>query len=147
LVPGASYNIGTGRLGDLIEPVTLLGLAQRLAKVLPATATGVRVAGNHESAIKRIALCGGAGDAFIEQAYDSGADVYITSDLRHHPVQEAREKALAQNRSMAFIDVSHWAAEWIWLQGAAETLSRLHPSIEFKVCELRTDPWDFVVTQ
>ena len=48
-------------------------------------------------------------------AQAAGADVYVTSDLRHHPVSEHREGAGA----CAVIDVPHWAAEWTWLPVAA----------------------------
>ena len=147
LVPSQWSGVGSGRIGELPQQITLLELAKRLAIVLPPTASGIRVSGDHETLVKTIALCGGAGDAFIGQALKSAADVYITSDLRHHVVQEALESASAENRIISFIDVSHWAAEWVWLHNAANQLRVLHPSIEFVVCELRTDPWDFVVTQ
>jgi dinuclear metal center YbgI/SA1388 family protein len=147
LIPSEWASVGSGRVGNLTEPSTLLELSRQLAGILPPTATGIRVSGDHDALITRVALCGGAGDAFIDAAFDTGAQVYITSDLRHHRVQEARERALAENRSMAFIDVSHWASEWLWLQVAASQLSKLHPTIDFQVCDLRTDPWDFVITQ
>jgi putative NIF3 family GTP cyclohydrolase 1 type 2 len=76
-----------------------------------------------------------------------GADVYVSSDLRHHPVQDAIEQALASGKQMALIDVSHWAAEWLWLEVAANQLAQRFPKVQFVVSHLRTDPWDFVVTQ
>ena len=39
------------------------------------------------------------------------ADVYLTSDLRHHPASEFREHGVAR----PLVDVAHWAAEWTWL--------------------------------
>ena len=147
LVKTSVAGIGSGRIGTLPQAQTLLSLAQRLGTVLPSTAGGIKVAGNHESTISRVGLCGGAGDSFIEAAYEQGADVFITSDLRHHPVQEALEKAAAEGREISFIDVSHWAGEWVWLNNARDALKLLHPDVHFEVSDLRTDPWDFVVTQ
>jgi putative NIF3 family GTP cyclohydrolase 1 type 2 len=115
--------------------------------VLPSSATGVRVAGSFETRIRTVAVCGGAGDSFIEGAYDSGADVYVTSDLRHHPVQEILERSIAEKRSFALIDISHWAAEWMWLEWAAADIQGRFASVQVVVSELRTDPWDFAVTQ
>jgi len=43
--------------------------------------------------------------------------------------------------------VSHWAAEWLWLDTAAGQLRQAMPDIDVVVSELRTDPWDFVVMQ
>jgi dinuclear metal center YbgI/SA1388 family protein len=138
---------GHGRIGALDEPTSLGAFAKFVARVLPPTASGVRVAGSFDTPIRVVALCGGAGDSLIESAYSSGADVFVTSDLRHHPVQEIQERALAENRSFALIDISHWAAEWIWLEWAAEDIHGRFASVQVVVSELRTDPWDFAITQ
>ncbi len=71
----------------------------------------------------------------------------MTADLRHHPAQDAKEHALVAPSPMALIDVSHWASEWLWLDVAAEILAKEFSDIQFVVSQIRTDPWDFVVTQ
>lgn len=147
LVAASEPSEGHGRIGELPNEMRLGDFARLLAKVLPSTASGVRVAGNFDQPVRRVAVCGGAGDSFIPAALASGADVYVTSDLRHHPVQDAREQALLKNGSPAIIDVAHWASEWLWLDVAAEQLSNLFPNVQFVVSQIRTDPWDFVVTQ
>jgi dinuclear metal center YbgI/SA1388 family protein len=139
--------IGHGRIGQLAEPIKLGDFARAIAKVLPATASGVRVAGDFNQLVRTVAVCGGAGDEFIPNAQELGADVYVTSDLRHHVTQEAREESIARKQPMALIDVSHWASEWLWLNQAASQLKALHPELELLVSDLRTDPWEFVVTQ
>ena len=146
IVASAVPGTGTGRVGDLAEPLTLGRLALTLAGILPATATGIRVAGHYETIISRVALCGGAGDSLLFEPAVERADVFITADLRHHPASEARERALL-GLGPALIDVSHWASEWLWLEVAAEKLRAALPLLTVTVSELRTDPWDFVVTQ
>lgn len=140
-------NIGHGRIGRCSNEVSLGEFAQGIARILPSTATGVRVAGSFDSPVQRIALCGGAGDSFIEAAYLAGADVYVTSDLRHHPAQESLERAKAEGRQFALVDISHWAAEWLWLNWAAADIQGRFASVQVVVSEIRTDPWDFAVTQ
>ncbi|MEY4262490.1 MAG: hypothetical protein RLY88_198 [Actinomycetota bacterium] len=147
LVPSSDHSIGHGRIGQLASPITLGDFARQVAGVLPSTATGVRVAGDYDQLISRVALCGGAGDSFIGDAINAGADVYLSSDLRHHPVQDAREHSLLNGGKPAIIDISHWAAEWLWLEVAAKQLSQEFSQVQFVVSHLRTDPWDFVVTQ
>jgi len=137
---------GHGRIGRLSEPQTLGEFASLVARTLPNTASGVRVAGRYDQVVERVALCGGAGDSFIPAAFASGADVYLTSDLRHHVVQDARESVLI-GREISLVDVSHWAAEFMWLDIAAAQLRNIYPELQVEVCDLRTDPWDFVVTQ
>ena len=144
--PGALAGTGIGRVGNLPEVTTLGTLARVLADLLPNTAGGVKVSGDFNAAISRVALCGGAGDSLLATDAVRGSDVYITSDLRHHPAQEAREQALVSG-GPALIDVSHWASEWLWLDTAASQLKKQFPDIDVEVSDLRTDPWDFLVVQ
>ena len=138
---------GIGRVGTLPHPTTLGRLAAHLARVLPATATGIRVSGEYTAPVSTVALCGGAGDSLLGAPAVVGADVYITSDLRHHPASEARETALHATGTPYLIDVSHWASEWLWLDAAAAALRSALPDLTVTVSDLRTDPWDFVVPQ
>jgi len=146
ITAGKNPGTGIGRVGNLSRPISLGDLAQQLAKILPHTAGGVKVSGDYAHPITRVALCGGAGDSLLSEPHVVSADVFITSDLRHHPSQEAREQARISG-GPALIDVSHWASEWLWLETAASQLQALLPDVRFSVSELRTDPWDFLVVQ
>ena len=144
ITSGAVPGTGIGRIGRLPKPTTLGHLAHTMLALLPATASGVRVAGDYAAPITTVALCGGAGDSLLRNPQVLAADVYITSDLRHHPAQEAREQALCVG-GPALIDVSHWASEWLWLEPAAVQLRADLPGVSVTVSELNTDPWDFAV--
>ena len=145
LVPSAiDAALGIGRVGDLAEPTTLGRFARGLADILPATAQGIRVAGEYDRPVTRVALCAGAGDSLLANPLVLDADVYVTSDLRHHPASEARENARV-GRGPALVDVSHWASEWLWLDVAAQQLREALPGVEVTVSELRTDPWEFSI--
>lgn len=127
-VPGAA---GTGRVGVLPTQLTLAGFAALAGRALPATVSGGRVAGDLAAPVRTVAVCGGAGDAYLRQATASGADVYLTADLRHHVATEH----LADG-GCALVDVSHWSSEWPWLPVAAE---RLHAALERSGTTVRTD--------
>jgi dinuclear metal center YbgI/SA1388 family protein len=146
IVPGESPARGIGRVGVLAESTTLGHLARVLAEALPSTASGIRVSGDYDQPVSRVALCGGAGDSLLSEPAVLGADVYITSDLRHHPASEFRENARLAG-GPALIDVSHWASEWLWLDTAARELRAALPGVTVTVSELRTDPWDFTIVQ
>jgi putative NIF3 family GTP cyclohydrolase 1 type 2 len=115
--------------------------------VLPPAAGGIRVAGPADALVSRVAVVGGAGDDRFDAVRASGADVYVTADLRHHPALEAREEA--RGGTPYLVDAGHWATEWLWLQSARSELARelgeRGTSLELHICTLRTDPWDFVV--
>lgn len=132
---------GTGRVGD-VDAMTLEEFAQRVASALPRTAGGVRVAGDSTRTVRRVALVGGAGDFLLDSMARSDADVYVTSDLRHHPASEFLEKD-----GPALIDVAHWAAEWTWLPVVAARLTaQWGATVETRVSTLCTDPWTMLVT-
>ena len=144
LEPDSDPSIGLGRVGRLPVATTLGALARLIADTLPATAQGVRVAGEYQQPVTTVAVCAGAGDSLLANPEVAAADVFVTSDLRHHPASEARERARL-GRGPALIDVSHWASEWLWLDVAAEQLRSALPGVAVTVSELRTDPWDFAI--
>ncbi|MCD5344515.1 Nif3-like dinuclear metal center hexameric protein [Arthrobacter sp. AK04] len=139
---------GIGRVGDLPEAVSLGDFAARVFGILPSVAGGVRVSGDKDGLVRRIAVCGGAGDSLFNEVRASNADVYVTADLRHHPASEAREASL--NGRPYLIDVSHFASEWLWLPAAAAALGNVLADqghdVEIQVSTTNSDPWDFILT-
>lgn len=129
---------GSGRLGVLSEPMLLREFAARVRDALPQHHGATRVAGDLDRHVRSVALCGGSGDFLLPAATACGADVYVTSDLRHHVVSEHLE----QPGAAAVIDVPHWAAEWTWLPVAAREVSaRLGGTVKTHVSTIVTDPW------
>lgn len=139
---------GIGRVGDLADVMTLGDFAARVFEILPSVAGGVRVAGDKDALVRRVAVCGGAGDSLFDAVRASGADIYVTADLRHHPASEAREEAVEGRPYL--IDVSHFASEWLWLPPAAEALRNVLSdqghNVEIRVSATNSDPWDFILT-
>ncbi|MGV1006447.1 MAG: Nif3-like dinuclear metal center hexameric protein [Candidatus Nanopelagicales bacterium] len=136
---------GAGRVGRLPTPTTLRGFARLVDQTLPRTAHGVRVAGDPARPVSRVALCGGSGASLLGTATATGADVYLTSDLKHHQASEHLESG-----GPALVDVAHWAAEWMWLLPAARLLAadaaangwHIRPMVSTTV----TDPWTMHLT-
>jgi dinuclear metal center YbgI/SA1388 family protein len=127
---------GTGRIGTVPE-TTLADFAAHVATVLPPTAQGVRVGGDPHRVVRRVAVCGGAGDFLLDELAGTDVDAYVTSDLRHHPAGEFLEKD-----GPALVDVAHWAGEWLWLPVVEARLrAALGDTVETRVSTLPTDPW------
>ena len=124
--------------------MTLAEFGDLVAAALPATRHGVRVAGDLAGVVRRVAVCGGAGDSLMGDARAAGADVYVTADLRHHRVQEHLDAG-----GCAVVDVAHWASEWPWCPQVAELLPQAladvtgaaPDSVDILVSEASTDPW------
>jgi dinuclear metal center YbgI/SA1388 family protein len=137
-----SFQSGHGRVGMLQTAVTLEQLAKKIHELLPATSAPIRIAGELTQKISKVALVGGSGAGFIEDAISSGADCFITSDLKHHATLDLVSD---QSQKMCLIDVSHYAAESLWLIAAVSELSKLVPGVEFIISEVSTDPWSMSI--
>jgi dinuclear metal center YbgI/SA1388 family protein len=131
---------GLGRVCELESPLTLREFAARAAASLPATAQGVRVAGDPEAMIRTVAVSGGSGDSLFDDVRAAGVDAFLTADLRHHPVSEARAHS-----PLALLDAAHWATEWPWCQLAAAQLDEISErhgwDLRVHVSATVTDPW------
>jgi dinuclear metal center YbgI/SA1388 family protein len=134
-------DLGGGRVGVLARPMSLSTFAESVAKALPATEHGVRVAGDPERLVESVAVVGGAGDSEFDRVRAAGVDAYVTADLRHHPATEA----CAYDEGPALVDVAHWASEWPWLADAERLLisglAERGSSVDTHISTVRTDAW------
>lgn len=125
---------GLGRVGTLSKPMTLREFTQQVADALPETVWGVRAAGDPEQLVQKVAVSSGSGDSFLDAVRGLDVDVYVTSDLRHHPVDEYLRAG-----GPAVVDTAHWASEFPWTQQAEGIVKPL--GVETQVLDIRTDPW------
>ncbi len=137
---GEEVALGVGRVGELEEPIALKDFAYLVARQTPATAQGVRVAGDPEQLVKRVAVCGGSGDSYLGLMDSLAVDVYLTSDLKHHRTRDHIDAG-----GCAVVDIPHWASEFPWCGEAAEQIAfRLQVigvGVPVAVYERPTDPW------
>lgn len=127
--------VGLGRIGELPEPMTLREFTQQVADALPQTEWGVRAAGDPDAMIRTVAVSSGSGDSFLDAVRGLGVDAYVTSDLRHHPVDEYLRAG-----GPPVIDTAHWASEFPWTAQAAGIVGE-KAGVDTHVIDLRTDPW------
>jgi dinuclear metal center YbgI/SA1388 family protein len=135
LSPDLGDGRGFGRIGQLPEAMTLAGLTRHAARILPPTAWGVRAAGAPDRVVRTIAVSGGSGDGFLDDAVAAGVDAFLTADLRHHPASEH-----IAGGGPALLDAAHWATERPWLDELAGWM-RDTLNLETIVSDLDTDPW------
>ncbi|MGW2210452.1 Nif3-like dinuclear metal center hexameric protein [Streptomyces sp. NPDC001781] len=137
---------GLGRICELDLPLSVRELAERAAERLPATAQGIRVAGDPDAVVRRVAVSGGSGDSLFDQVRAAGVDAFLTADLRHHPASEfVAATASAAERPLALLDAAHWATEWPWCELAATELDQISDrhgwGLRVHVSTTVTDPW------
>lgn len=128
---------GIGLVGALPAPVPLREVARALSIGLPSP--HLRVAGDLDRPISRVAACGGAGDTLMRDALASGAEVYVTGDLRHHVALDALTAGLA------LVDAGHFATEAPALGAAVARLAQAAARRGLRAPLLRssatTEPW------
>ena len=127
-------DVGLGRVGTLTESMTLRDFVAEAARVL-RTPAGVRAAGDPDALVRTVAVCGGAGDSLLGRVRGLGVDVYLTGDLRHHPVDES-----LRDGGPALVDAGHWATEFPWC-AQVEALLEAELGTPVSVFEAPTDPF------
>ncbi|MFZ0928875.1 MAG: Nif3-like dinuclear metal center hexameric protein [Syntrophobacteraceae bacterium] len=105
---GDEQYLGIGLVGLLPCEATLESLASRLKGVLGGTV--VRITGDLRKPVTKVALCTGSGGSMMEKVLASGAEVFITGDLKYHDARFAEESGLA------VIDIGHFASEKLILE-------------------------------
>lgn len=95
-------NIGLGRIGELETPLTETELLQLVKENLQCE--GIRHSALLGKTIKKVAVLGGSGSFAIKNAIASGADAYLTADLKYHQFYEAENQLL-------LADIGHFESE------------------------------------
>lgn len=84
---------GLGRVGKLAKILTLQELANKVKTVFDVPT--VRVVGDLQRPIKKVAVLGGAGRSYVKHALFAGADVLITGDIDYHTAHDALAAGLS----------------------------------------------------
>src|SRR5699024_6667977 len=71
----------------LPEPCTLAQFAEQVKKAFDVPY--VRVVGDSNRQVQKVAVVGGAGRSFVSKAKFAGADVFVTGDIDYHTAQDA----------------------------------------------------------
>ncbi|KFJ01018.1 Nif3-like dinuclear metal center hexameric protein [Bifidobacterium stellenboschense] len=162
--PEAAGPVGLGRVGRLPEPVTLREFARRVCDALSIdTALGVQACGDPDTPVETVAVLPGSGDSLFDEVRAAGVDVYVTSDLRHHPATDAIEQARYEASMRAagvtlgtgdahvrpcLVNTPHSAIESMWFRYAVDDIAdalerRFGERPETNWIRRDTDPWTF----
>lgn len=127
-----STDAGLGRIGD-IAPIALGDFAEQLEGLW---GDRVRVVGDGKQTIARVALVGGSGGDFVQQAKDAGADVLVTGDVSYHDAMDARSVGLA------VLDAGHFATERVMVSEVAQYLEDRFENVHI-LQDRSTNPFSF----
>ncbi len=116
---------GIGRMGELDKTETLKSLAQVIKKKLGIKS--VKIAGKPDLDVKKVAVCTGSGSSLMEDFLSSGAQAYISGDLRYHDALAAKDAGLG------LIDIGHFNSEHLIVDVLAKKLQKVLSEARFNV--------------
>jgi len=116
---------GIGRVGDLPRPVRAAALIARIKKAL-AVGT-VAVIGPTAGRVRRVAVQGGSGGAFMEAARRAGAQFYLCGEINYHDALRAAETG------MTVVEAGHDATEYPVVPWLARRLREAFPGLRVAV--------------
>lgn len=130
--------LGLGRIGT-IEEMSLKDFAEHVKQTLDVPA--VRVVGDLNSRVSKVAVLGGDGNKYFSQAKFKGADVYVTGDMYYHTAHDAMMQGLN------IVDPGH-NVEKVMKQGVTNVLKGMCEERGYQVSifpsVINTDPFQFV---
>ncbi|MEK3890703.1 Nif3-like dinuclear metal center hexameric protein [Bacillus sp. FSL K6-3431] len=134
-----SEQLGLGRVGELSEEMNLQAFAEYVKVALDSG--GVRVIGDLNSRVKKVAILGGDGNKYISAAKFKGADAYVTGDIYYHTAHDA------MNMGLNIVDPGH-NVEKIMKKGLTNILQEMSEKRNYEVkifaSEINTDPYIFL---
>lgn len=129
-----NQEVGAGMIGVLDKPMDELEFLDFLKekmnlKTLKHTAlTGKK--------IKKVAVCGGAGVFLLSDAKRSGADVFVTADVKYHEFFDAEGQLI-------LCDIGHYESEIFTKELLGELLSQNFPNIALYLTKVVTNPTSY----
>ena len=112
---------GMGRYGHLSSPALFTDYLGTVKSSLSAEGLRYHSAGRP---VERVALCGGSGGNFVEDAVRLGCDTLVTADVKYDRFLAAKELKLN------LIDADHFSTENVVVPRLAELLKKGFPNIE-----------------
>lgn len=124
---------GIGRVADLEEELSLEACGEFVKETFHLP--NVKVFGDPDMRVRRIAISPGSGKSMVGAALVKGADVLITGDIDHH------EGIDAVAQGMAIIDAGHYGIEHIFVEDMKEFMQNHVPEVQVETAKVSHPFW------
>lgn len=127
----ANQEVGSGLIGTLspaLKPAEFLSLLKKHLQLQVIKHTAF-----HTNAIRKVALCGGAGSFLVHSAIRAGADVFVSADFKYHDYFEADGKLI-------IADIGHYESEVFTKDLLFDFLEQNFANIAFRLSGVITNP-------
>lgn len=112
-------NFGFGAIGEYDEPVRQDRFLREVCRILKLPA--VKHSETKRGFIQKVAVCGGSGSELFQEAISSGADAFITADIKYHTYFDAQDHIL-------LIDGGHFETEVVILEKLKKYIEEYTPA-------------------
>jgi dinuclear metal center YbgI/SA1388 family protein len=127
--------IGLGCVGELEKPLKTSEFLAFVSEVLEAN--GIRYSSYSGGLIKKVALCGGAGSSLVNAAITSGADAFITGDVKYHSFSELSDDIL-------LVDAGHYETEKFAPEILNDLIIKKFPKFAVRFSGTNTNPINYL---
>lgn len=124
-------NTGSGLVGELPEPVAEKDFLNWINEAFGLQV--IRHTALMGKPVKKVAVCGGAGSFLTAAALASGADFYITADVKYHEFFDA-------NSRLVIVDIGHYESEQYTTDLLHEFLQQKFPTFASLKTGVQTNP-------
>jgi dinuclear metal center YbgI/SA1388 family protein len=126
-----NQELGSGLIGELPEPMEEKGFLRMLTTAFELKM--VRHTPFLGKNIQKVAICGGSGSFLTGKAIGSGADAYVTADIKYHEFFDADGRIL-------LADIGHWESEQFTIDLLMEILQAKFPTFAVLKSGIKTNP-------
>jgi dinuclear metal center YbgI/SA1388 family protein len=127
--------IGLGCTGKLADPMTEPEFLEFVSKVFKTDRLKYsKITGRM---ISNVAVCGGSGGSLLNSAISSGADAYVTADLKYNYFLEAVDK-------IVLIDTGHYESEKCSMEILFDLIRKKFPKFAVRFSEANTNPINYL---
>jgi len=126
---------GLGRIGELGQPLKEKDFLELLSSVFGTR--GIRYSGLTGRIIRKVALCGGSGGSLADDAVASGADAFITADIKYHTFLDSGNRIL-------LADIGHFESEKFSAEILHDLIIKKFPKFALRFSEINTNPINYL---
>ncbi|HVK97606.1 MAG TPA: Nif3-like dinuclear metal center hexameric protein [Flavisolibacter sp.] len=130
------FGIGAGILGELEQQMEEANFLQFVKDVFQVPA--IRHTKYIGRPVKKVAICGGAGSFLLKRAISSGADVFLTADMKYHEFFDAEGKIL-------IMDLGHYESEQFTVDLLHQLLVTKFPTFAIQKTSVNTNPVHYFI--
>lgn len=136
LLPAASDNAGSGLIGELPEAWDAIGFLRFVKETFGVTALMHNE--GPQRPVRRIALCGGAGDFLLDNAVAAGADVFLTGEMSYH-------RYFGHENDLWIGVLGHYQSEQFTVGLLYDILHEVFPALKLKTTGIDTNPIRYMI--